>query len=39
MYVAKFEVDDVTFDRTLQMADAIGAKAKVNYKQTPAKAG
>ena len=33
------KVEGVTFDRILQMADAIGVKAKVNYKQPRAKAG
>jgi predicted XRE-type DNA-binding protein len=33
------KVEGVTFDRILQMADAIGVKAKVNYKQPQAKAG
>jgi len=31
------KVEGVTFDRILQMADAIGVKAKVNYKQPRAK--
>ena len=33
------KVEGVTFDRILQMADAIGVKAKVNYKQPRANAG
>ena len=33
------KVEGVTFDRILQMAGAMGVRAKVNYKQPRAKAG